>query len=675
MAKVRKSPAKPHDGHALFSRAVSAAGLAAGWERVLANRGAAGGDRVTCEAFERGAAARLGELRDRLLAGAYRPGPVRRVEIPKDSGGVRRLTIPCVADRVAQSSVGLVLSPLLEGEFEDVSYGYRPGRSVKQALAEVQRLRKEGFVHTFDADIEAYFDNVPHDRLMDRLLVSVSESPLSELVALWLETSSEAGRGLAQGSPLSPLLANLYLDHLDEEVVSAGMRIVRYADDFLVLARDASGAQKAKEMVGATLAGLGLRLHPEKTRLRDYDQAVRFLGASFVRSFVLAGGDDAPALSDTERLLADIARRDREAEEALEVKRKGASAEREAGYTRAIRVLHVADKGRRLGLRNLAFAVFEEIKGSESGDKPRLLAAIHPTQIDRIEIGPRALVETEALRNALSFGVELAFVNGHGETLGALAGPLPQRATRHIAQARHHLDPVLRLDLAQRFVAGRIRNQRALVRRINQRRGDDAAAMAATGLSRVLRVVARVGSLDRLLGAEGMATQRYWRAFSALLLHGWSLPARKRRPAPDPVNAALNLAASLLERDVRTALVGRGLHPGIGFLHAPRDGGDSLVFDMMEIFRAPLAEGAVLEAFNTKALRREHCAEFESGRRLGTTGQRAIIRAYEQRAESLVASSNGDGRVSWRRILFEQAGALARHLEGGPPFEPFSIDY
>lgn len=667
ITRIRRGPSSPHDSTPLWRAATSPEGLGAAWERVRANDGAAGGDRMTCRDFALDSASRLRRLSAALREGVYHPGPIRRVDIPKASGGVRTLSIPCVADRVAQGAVAQALDPLLEAEFEDVSYAYRRGRSVKQALQRVQALRAEGYVWALDADIEAYFDRVPHDRLMRRVERSLSAGPLTELIALWLETGGEGGRGLAQGSPLSPLLANLYLDDLDEAMLDAGLRIVRYAGDFVVFARTRKQAEEAQAAVAGHLQAAGLELHPVKTRVRSYDEALRYLGAVFVRSIAMRG-DDA-GTEGVDAALARIGRLDREAEEAEGARIRSRAKLTEAGHDPTGRTLFVMTKGRRLSLKNLSFAVYDatDAEGAEE-----LLAAVHPTRLDRIEVGPDVAVDAATLRNALAFGVRVAFVNGHGEALGLLAPEIGgDRARRHLAQARHTLDPHLRLELARLFVEGRIANQRAFLRRINYRRGMEEVNRIVLALSRHLRMIGNVRDLDALRGEEGQATRRYWRGFSALLMHGWSLPARIRKPAPDPVNVALNVAVSLLHRDVGVELERAGLHPGFGTLHSTGDRRDAAVYDLMEVFRAPLAESVVMELFNNRQLREEHFHHEGEGWRIGRDGYCAVVRGYEERASNLVLAAKDQARASWRSVIRRQALDIATHVEGQQLYRPY----
>ncbi len=219
----------------LFDSICSVDGLRAGWDRVRLRSPLAGGDGVSVAQWgvaKGGAAleARLETLSASLIAGRYRPGPVRRFAVPKKhGGGTRTLGLPCVTDRVVQSAALIVLDPLFEAEFEDGSFGYRQGRSVKAAAERISALYRQGFHHVIEADILSYFDNVPHAALLDDLEAMLAEPPLIALFARWLDMAGLGDTGLLQGAPISPLLANLYLDRLDEAVAGHGAHIVRFA--------------------------------------------------------------------------------------------------------------------------------------------------------------------------------------------------------------------------------------------------------------------------------------------------------------------------------------------------------------------------------------------------------------------------------------------------------------
>ena len=271
----------------LLAKATTPEMLAAAWSRVRRNAGVAGADGVSCTAFEREARIRLARLRRDLVVGRYVPGPIRRVEIVKESGGTRPLAIPCVHDRIVQTAVALTLGSLLEPVMSEASFGYRPGLGVGDAVARIVELRRDSRGWVLESDVARFFETIPHPPLLDLIETRTDDPRLTELVALWLAQSSEAGRGLLQGSPLSPLLANLYLDEIDHPLDAPEARLVRYADDFVVLARRKAEAETARERAEALLGERGLALHPEKTRIACFEDGFWFLGHYFIRNLLV----------------------------------------------------------------------------------------------------------------------------------------------------------------------------------------------------------------------------------------------------------------------------------------------------------------------------------------------------------------------------------------------------
>ncbi|WP_205649889.1 reverse transcriptase domain-containing protein [Afifella aestuarii] len=253
---LRDGPMRPED---LFLRVTEPATLDQAWARVRANGGCAGGDGETLAAFSRAAARRILSLSKQLREGSYRPRALRIVEIAKKRGGTRPLAIPSIVDRVAQTACAQELTPLLDPMFEDDSFAYRPGRSVAMAVRRIGSLRRKGFVHVVEADIVRCFERIPQAPLLQRLEEALAgrsgAERVSDLVAHWLEHAgaslSTPGTGLPQGSPLSPLLANLYLDSVDEELATGGARLIRFADDFVILCRRRGSARIGARAGGA----------------------------------------------------------------------------------------------------------------------------------------------------------------------------------------------------------------------------------------------------------------------------------------------------------------------------------------------------------------------------------------------------------------------------------------
>ena len=275
----------------LMDKATRPTTLEAAWRKVAGNGGAAGVDRQSIERFAAKSGEYLGELARSLEERSYQPQPVRRVEIPKGDGKTRPLGIPTVKDRIVQTALKFALEPIFEAQFRETSYGFRPGRGCKGALREVDKLLKEGHTVVVDADLAGYFDSIPHERLMRRVEERVSDGAVLELIAKFLKQDilregrrwTPAG-GTPQGAVISPLLANLYLHPLDVLMEESGYRMVRYADDFVILCRSRSDAATALEKVRAWVEENGLTLHPDKTHVGDCRQpgeGFSFLGYRF----------------------------------------------------------------------------------------------------------------------------------------------------------------------------------------------------------------------------------------------------------------------------------------------------------------------------------------------------------------------------------------------------------
>ncbi|MCO5298181.1 MAG: group II intron reverse transcriptase/maturase [Fimbriimonadaceae bacterium] len=276
--------------YSLHDKAFSVRALEAAFAKVKANKGAPGVDNWTISRFEANLAAEISRLSKALLDGSYRPQAVKRVWIAKPGSSEKRpLGIPTVRDRVVQTALRNALEPIFEREFEDGSYGFRPGRSCHQALKRVWGNLKNGSVYVADADLKNFFDTIPHELMLTGLKEKVSDGKILALVKLYLaqgvmgEDLEPGEEGTPQGSVISPLLANIALHGLDFMARARGIELVRYADDFVALCGTREGAASALAAVEDWTSRNGLKLHPEKTRLVDYGsgESFEFLGYKF----------------------------------------------------------------------------------------------------------------------------------------------------------------------------------------------------------------------------------------------------------------------------------------------------------------------------------------------------------------------------------------------------------
>lgn len=287
-AAGRRVADNPDPDANLLERILSRPNMLKAWERVRANKGAPGMDNMPIAEFMAFAREHWEEIRASLLAGTYQPLPVKRVEIPKATGGTRPLGIPTVLDRLIQQAVAQVLLPIFDPDFSDSSFGFRPGRSAHDAVFRVRDFIRQGYRVAVDADLSKFFDTVDHDVLMNRVARKVRDQRVLRLIGQYLRAGviidgrqRETRQGVPQGGPLSPLLSNILLDDLDRELEKRGHRFARYADDFIILVKSRRAGDRVMSSISRFLERkLKLTVNQEKSRVAPTNES-GFLGFIF----------------------------------------------------------------------------------------------------------------------------------------------------------------------------------------------------------------------------------------------------------------------------------------------------------------------------------------------------------------------------------------------------------
>lgn len=690
------------------------------WYKVRANNGCAGIDRETIGNFERSLMSNLALLRDEVVYRTYRPRPLFRIHIPKKSGtGLRSLSIPTVRDRVLHTAAALVLTPLFETEFEECSFAYRKGRSVDMAVRRVERLRDQGFVWVVDADIRSFFDEIDHEQLMVEFQKLVSDPDIVHLVRIWLaadvvdvqgQQRFRLHKGVPQGSPISPLLANLYLDQLDEAMLDKDLRLIRFADDFLILCRKKSGADKALQFTADVLESLRLKLNPKKTRIVDFSRGFRFLGVEFVRSLILKTKhpEAAPLTVDLDILAhipSELPEQSEPSEKVKKIGRAGkpgrqaksrpktemAMAFAEAGVEPddfpdrepveqvmpleppikkedkqpevadldpRLRTLYVLEHGYVLGKESERFVIKK---------RGRIIQRIPAIKVDQIMIFGNAQLTTQVMQFCLQAKIPIYLLSGGGRFYGVVDGFSTDPVLLHRDQFKRAEDPIFCLDLARELVRGKIANCRVVLLRYRRNRNLPALGRAAEQLKKILLKLAGADSLDNLRGYEGSAARMYFAALAESLDPDYRFTGRTRQPPRDPLNSMLSYGYTLLYYNLYSFLRARGLNPHVGFLHAIRVGHPALVSDMIEEFRAIVVDTVALNLvlnrrvvpnqFDLPSTAGSPCLMHEQVRNL-------FIRELEKKLNAKVIHPVTGLHLDYRRCLEYQVHHLASVIQG-----------
>lgn len=667
----------------LFRQALTLTALRGARDKVLANHGCAGVDGQTVEDF-----ASLGDVAMRLLAaevigGQYQPSPLRRIWLPREGKAPRGLAVPVVRDRVLQTSVATALNPAAEASAEDCSFGYRRGRSVQQAVARVESLLRDGYQWIVEADIDSFFDHIDHPLLLARLdRLCPGEPLLLKLVRMWLSCPIADGdaplaprsAGVPQGSPLSPLLANLYLDDFDELLIDANHKLVRFADDFVILARNRERAEAALALSREVVENLALRLNPIKTRIVHRDQGFEFLGWNFVRTLAVPRQREPDVRASMDRPTALPARAEAHAEAALPTDLPTPEADLADGsgtdddpslpaLAPLQRTLYLVDPQAELGVDNARLVV------RKAG---RPLLAVSALNVDQVMVFGPVQVSTQALQLVARSGGAISFLSQLGRYYGRFDGADGSALGLLEAQFERARDPNFALELARHLIFTKLRNSatvlaRALRHQSGEQLKQDAIAQAPARLRELADGAQRSANLAALRGTEGAAAALYFRVLQATVPPAWAFHCRKARPAPDAVNALLSFGYSLLYQAVAGLLRARGLHAHLGLFHAHGGSHMALSSDLMEPYRAYAVDTVVLRLIRRNTLQPD-CGQLDGDTFvLNTATTRAFIHAFETRVNTVIQHPQTGEPMDLRRLIDADVRQLAQVLRANTP--------
>lgn len=595
------------------------------------------------------ARAMLATLAKNIAAAAVVPSALLPLGLPKPDGGRRELLIPSFADRVAQRAVLQTIEPAVDALFASTSYGFRRGLGREAARDRIQALQRQGFAIVAETDIKRFFDEVAWWRVETRLRCLFGQEPLVDQIMRWLEAERRDGvkrtQGLPQGAPLSPILANLMLDHLDRVLADCGGHPVRFADDLVILCKDRGVAEAALELTANVLADSGLRLKLEKTRVTDFSAGFRFLGYQFVESLAVpVTREQEPVFELADALRTQLAPAP---EPTVEVHALSSTGE-EPGL-----LLVVNEPGCRLSLDGGRLRLTRG-DGDISHYPFSLLSAVL--------LSARAQLSTEVIKAAMRANVPLHFLSSTGHWQGSTAGE-PDGNAMALWQAQHRRagDEAFQLAFARQLVAARLQSMAVV---LTHRR---AAPQTVDIVRQAQETADRATDLAVLRGIEGQGTARYFAALDDLLPFGFDFRARTRRPPRDPVNALLSFGYTLLYQAAHAVLTASQLNPRIGIYHQARGTHAALASDFVEPFRF-IVERQVLSQVNRREIKPADFSQRGDGACLLNSPARGrFVLAMQERFQQPLRALYAERACGVYGHLQLQAESLKRALTADSP--------
>lgn len=659
------------------------------FSKVYENQGCAGVDYQTLDMFAQNLHSNLDTLRNEISYGTYKPLPLLRVQIEKPTGGKRALSIPAVRDRVLQTAVTQIIEPVFEAEFENCSFAYRKGRSVDQAIQRVQFLQRQGFQWVVDADIQNFFDNIDHSQLLAEIAKLVTDAAIVHLIKQWLRATVQDGdrqfvlhKGVPQGSPIAPLLSNLYLDQLDEVMFDNRLCLVRFADDFLILCKSRERAEHALELTDSVLNDLKLKLNANKTRIVHFDQGFRFLGVHFIRSLAFKTEADPvnmlglppviektttppPKLTEVKTMMQQAFLEANVTSKAFVSTVKTpdspdvlADDYLPSDYDPLLRTLYILQHGQVLAKESERLIVKQEQK---------IVREIPAIKVDQIMVFGNAQITTQAMQFCLQEKIPIYLLSGQGHYYGVIDSFSTEPVLLHREQFLRANDEGFCLKMAISLVHGKIANSRLMIKRQSRRHNSEVLQAAADTLKDSLTQLTTATDLDQLRGFEGNAAKVYFKALSASVDSSWNFNQRVRQPPTDGINAMLSYGYTLLFYNIYSLLLARGLNPHVGFLHSTRPGHPALASDLMEEFRAIVVDAVVwklvvnnqlsVDDFTYPKTEDEPCILTSPARQL-------FIRAIEQKLNSAITHPVTGTQMDYRRCIEYQVLHLAQVIRG-----------
>jgi CRISPR-associated protein Cas1 len=660
----------------LYKQIASYSNLVLGFDKVSENDGMPGSDGVSIYAFEENLHESIIQLKNQLESFSYKPEPLLMLERSKADGTKRILLIPSVKDRVVQSSAYHLLYPIIDKELEQDTYAYRQGFSREAAVRKIHSLFNLGYKWILDADITHYFDRINHDLLFQRLQEIIPEKAVTDLIKKWIKAEYIwcnqkyfLTKGIPQGAVISPLLANLYLDSFDEGISKHGLKFVRYADDFIILTKSKSEAERALEITIDLLNMLQLEINTDKTKITNFDSGFKYIGYIFLKSLVLTASP-----KDTSKPLANVyntpqilktaaAKLPKDKKNVLDENKFSSSVFGDA-LLKAINAKGISlnqfyqslnDEIAASAVSNEDDAIAEIIEYQEASNeiveeskknipppesKPNISTLKHTLYIQEqgavlkkdsnkfvvikdeqelidipiikvkeIFIFGNCTVSPSVMQTCLRSSIPIILLSSRGKYFGRLDSTDISHGDLTRFQTLRTFDNEFLINFYKKTLSAKINNSKVFFQRHFRRKGDEHLQILVNYLKNLIGKIEFSNNIDELRGIEGNAAAAYFSSFSLLFDSKTGYHSEKfirvKHPPTDPINSLLSFGYTLLGSIITSFIFARNLNPYIGFVHQLRPNHPALTSDIIEEFRV-IIDSLVVQIINKHILTHNH---------------------------------------------------------------------
>ncbi len=671
-------------GKTFLDTAIDSENLITAFQHVKSNAGNEGLDNQKIEEFEKNLFDNLKELSVSIQNKKYKPDDLLGIIRPKDSRKIRALAVPTVKDRIAQRAVIQAVSETIDHLLEESSFAYRKGLSRIGAAKAINKAYEEGFKYILESDIEAFFDNVDWKLLFNKLEALFYDDPILPLIKNWVVQSVIfhgqriiRERGLPQGSPISPLLANLFLDEFDE-ALGDNFKLIRYADDFVVLCKSREEAESALEDAKASLEKLKLKLKTSKTQITDFDQGFQYLGYLFLKSLVIESEKEEKQKPKKKTIINNlesfeispsswIAKVDFEKLNRLKIRRESTpSGEDKVGKANLIYdektipekfPVYITDPDISFLLEKGAI-VINDSKTQLDEQIKIPLNRIHSV----VTFGNSRLTLPAILRLSQN-SIPIYFCTHDGKPITYL--PIQEKNyTLWLKQVELANDENFRLKFSKSIVEAKIHNALVLAKRYEWDEG------IISQLNVLKNKCQTAENLETLLGYEGTSAASFFKGFGSRLSDEFRFTVRTKNPPLDPVNALLSFGYSLLYNHIATAIQICGLNPEIGWYHSIKSGHLALASDLVEEFRH-IIDGLVLYIIHRNIVKKENFIINEKAKypcSMTWDFKKKFIETIEDRLQTNITYKEKEEKINYFQ-LFHLKAKLIKAIANNPKIE------